>query len=101
LAGPVRLQWPAGKWSDRQGRKKPILIGLSIYALAVLFLSQGESMGSLLLALAVAGAGMGIYSPSVRVAMADLTSEKVRGASMGIFFTTPMFGFFLGPNLGE
>ena len=31
--------------------------------------------------------------------MADLTSEKVRGASMGVFFTTRMFGFFLGPNL--
>jgi MFS family permease len=33
------------------------------------------------------------------VAIADLSSEKVRGASMGFFFTTRMFGFFLGPNI--
>jgi DHA1 family multidrug resistance protein-like MFS transporter len=96
----IFLQLPVGKWSDRQGRKKPILVGLSIYTLAVLLLSQGGSLVSLLLSLAIAGAGLGIYSPSVRVAIADLTSEKARGASLGIFFTTRMLGFFLGPNLG-
>ncbi len=95
----IFLQRPVGKWSDRQGRKKPILVGMSIYTLAVLLLSQGGNLVYLLLVLAIAGAGLGIYSPSVRVAIADLTSEKVRGASLGVFFTTRMFGFFLGPNL--
>ncbi len=96
----IFLQWPAGKWSDRQGRKKPIILGISIYALAVLLLSQGGSIVFLLLVLAAAGAGLGIYSPAVRAGIADLVSEKVRGASLGVFFTTRMFGFFLGPNLG-
>ena len=95
----ILLQRPVGKWSDRQGRKKPILVGMSIYTVAVLLLSQGGSLLHLILVLAVAGAGLGIYSPSVRVAIADLSSEKVRGASMGFFFTTRMFGFFLGPNI--
>jgi MFS family permease len=49
--------------------------------------------------LAIAGAGLGIYSPSVRVAIADLSSKEVRGASLGFFFTTRMIGFFLGPNV--
>jgi len=53
----------------------------------------------LLLILAIAGAGLGIYSPSVRVAIADLTSERVRSASLRVFFSTPMFGLFLGPSL--
>ncbi|HSR12936.1 MAG TPA: MFS transporter [Thermodesulfobacteriota bacterium] len=96
----ILLQWPVGRWSDRNGRKKPILVGMSIYTLAVLLLSQAGSMISFLAMLALAGAGLGIYSPSVRVAVADLTSEKARGASLGVFFTTRMFGFFLGPNLG-
>jgi MFS family permease len=96
----ICLQWPMGKWSDRHGRKMPILVGMSIYASAVFLLSLGGSLLYFLLVLAVAGAGLGIYSPSVRVAVADLTSEKVRGASMGVFFTTRMLGFFLGPNLG-
>jgi len=96
----IFLQWPMGRWSDRHGRKMPILIGMSIYALAVFLLSLGGSLLYLLLVLAIAGAGLGIYSPSVRVAVADLTSEKVRGASMGVFFTTRMLGFFLGPNVG-
>ena len=95
----ILLQRPVGKWSDRQGRKKPILLGMSIYTVAVLLLSQAGSLSHLILVLAIAGAGLGIYSPSVRVAIADLSSEKVRGASMGFFFTTRMFGFFLGPNI--
>jgi MFS family permease len=95
----ILLQWPVGKWSDRQGRKKPIILGMSIYTVSVLILSQGGNLFHLLLVLAIAGAGLGVYSPSVRVAVADLTSEKRRGAGFGVFITTRMFGFFLGPNL--
>ena len=95
----IMLQKPVGKWSDRQGRKKPILLGMSVYTVAVLLLSRGGSQLYLTLVLAIAGAGLGIYSPSVRVAIADLSSEKILGASMGFFFTTRMFGFFLGPNI--
>jgi MFS family permease len=94
----ILLQGPVGKWSDRQGRKKPILLGMSIYTLAVILLSQGGTLLHLMVVLAIAGAGLGIYSPSVRVAIADLSSEEVRGASLGFFFTTRMIGFFLGPH---
>jgi MFS family permease len=72
---------------------------MTIYTLAVLLLSQGGTFPYLMAVLAIAGAGLGIYSPTVRVAVADLSSEEVRGASLGIFFTTRMFGFFLGPNV--
>jgi len=95
----ILLQWPVGKWSDRQGRKKPILLGLGIYTLSVLFLSREGGLSYMMMVLAVAGAGLGIYSPSIRVAVADLSAEKVRGASLGVFFTTRMLGFFLGPNI--
>jgi MFS family permease len=95
----IFLQRPAGKWSDRRGRKKPILVGMSIYALAMAFLAWGGGLFYLMAALGIAGAGLGIYAASVRVAMADLSSDEVRGANMGFFFTTRMFGFFLGPNL--
>lgn len=95
----ILLQGPVGRWSDRQGRKKPILLGLSIYTLAVLLLSQGGTLLFFIVVLAIAGAGLGIYAPSVRVAIADLSLEEVRGASMGFFFTTRMIGFFLGPNV--
>jgi len=95
----IILQRPVGRWSDRQGRKKPILWGIIIYTVAVILLSLGGSLLYLLLVLALAGAGLGIYSPSARVAIADLSSAEVRGANMGIFFTTRMVGFFLGPNV--
>jgi MFS family permease len=72
---------------------------MTIYTLAVLLLSQGGTLSYLMVVLAIAGAGLGIYSPSVRVAVADLSSDEVRGASLGIFFTTRMFGYFLGPNV--
>ena len=95
----ILLQHPVGRWSDRQGRKKPILLGLGIYTLAVLLLSREGGLFYMMGVLAVAGAGLGIYSPSIRVAIADLTAEKLRGASLGFFFTTRMIGFFLGPNI--
>ena len=95
----ILLQHPVGRWSDRQGRKKPILLGLGIYTLAVLLLSREGGLFYMMGVLAVAGAGLGIYSPSIRVAIADLTAEKLRGASLGFFFTTRMVGFFLGPNI--
>jgi MFS family permease len=95
----ILLQRPVGRWSDQQGRKKPILLGLSIYTLAVLLLSREGGLFYMMMILAVAGAGLGIYSPSIRVAIADLSAEKSRGASLGFFFTTRMFGFFLGPNI--
>jgi multidrug resistance protein len=95
----ILLQRPVGRWSDRQGRKKPILLGLGVYTLAVLLLSQEGGLFYMMVILAVAGAGLGIYSPSIRVAIADLSAEKVRGASLGFFFTTRMIGFFLGPNI--
>lgn len=94
----IVVQSPVGKWSDRQGRKKPILLGLSIYMLAVFILSQGGTLFHLILVLTIAGAGLGIYSPSIRAAIADLSSDEKRGANMGFFFTTRMIGFFLGPN---
>src|SRR3972149_472247 len=43
--------------------------------------------------------GLGIYSPTVRVAIADLSSEEIRGTSLGFFFTTRMISFFLSPNI--
>jgi MFS family permease len=95
----ILLQRPVGKWSDLQGRKNPILLGITIYTLAVFLLSQGGTLSYFLIVLAIAGAGLGIYSPSVRVGIADLSSEELRGANMGFFFTTRMFGFFLGPNI--
>ena len=95
----ILLQRPVGKWSDRQGRKKPIILGMSIYTLAVLLLSQGGTLFYLMVVLAIAGAGLGIYSPSVRVAVADLSSGRSSGSRAGFFFTTRMFGFFLGPNV--
>lgn len=95
----IFLQRPVGKWSDREGRKKPILLGMVIYTVAVILLYFGGSLFYLLLILALAGAGLGIYSPSARVAIADLSSAQVRGANMGIFFTTRMGGFFWGPNV--
>lgn len=95
----ISLQSPVGKWSDRRGRKKPIILGTSIYALAMLLLHIGGGISYIMVIMAIAGAGLGIYSPTVRVAIADLSSDEVRGANMGFFFTTRMIGFFLGPNL--
>ena len=93
------LLGPAGRWSDRHGRKKPILFGLCIYALSAILISRGGGFVQMMMVLAMAGFGLGIYSPCVRVAVADLSAREIRGASMGLFFTSRTMGIFMGPNI--
>ncbi|WP_020673668.1 MFS transporter [Amycolatopsis nigrescens] len=61
-AGILLTSVPAGRWSDRSGKRKPYVIVSSVaVAAAMVVLGVGESWTSALVAAGLLGAGYGVY----------------------------------------
>ena len=100
------LQLPFGMWSDKVGRKKVILIGLSLFIAGNIIAAFADSIHWMIVARFLQGTGA--ISSTVFALIADLTRIEVRtranaalGASIGIAFafafgTAPFFGEWLG-----
>jgi MFS family permease len=85
------LQIPYGLASDRFGRKRVIVLGLTVFALGSLVAAWAPNLHWLLAGRAVQGAGA--ISAAVTALLADLTRDEVRtkamalvGASIGLMF---------------
>lgn len=85
------LQIPFGRWSDRLGRKRVIVLGLALFAAGSLLGAVAQSLAVLTLARSLQGAGA--VSAAVTALLADLTRPEVRtramafiGISIGLSF---------------
>jgi DHA2 family metal-tetracycline-proton antiporter-like MFS transporter/DHA2 family florfenicol/chloramphenicol resistance protein-like MFS transporter len=93
LVSPV-----AGRLSDHAGVRTPIVVGVVVMALALLFISTFAGASPLLIAVGVAGMGAGfafVQSPTNNAAANALPDEAV-GGGMGLFAGA----FFLGGGTG-
>ena len=100
-----------GKLSDRIGRKKVLLIGLSGYVLSNVFFLYSASLGligtftgfSLLMILLISrviNSAIGAASrPASGAYVADVTTEEERSSGMGKFGAANNLGTILGPVL--
>jgi MFS transporter, DHA2 family, metal-tetracycline-proton antiporter len=87
-----------GRLSDRVGVRLPIVTGIVIMALSVLFLSTFAGASPVLISAGILGVGVGfasIQSPANNAAASALPDEEV-GGGMGIFAGA----FFLGAGTG-
>ena len=87
-----------GRLSDRVGVKAPIVAGLAIMALSILFMSTFAGASPVLIAAGILGMGVGfafVQSPANNAAAGALPDEEV-GGGMGIFAGA----FFLGAGTG-
>ena len=90
----------AGRISDRIGRKKPIISGLIIEAVALLGLSAGSSPTPVLFLLsALGGIGVGLYYPILPSIAVDITSDEQKSYVIGFFRAFKDLGYFTGPML--
>ena len=88
-----------GRLSDRVGVTLPILLGLTMMALSVLFVSTfGAGAAPLLISLGMLGVGVGfaLANPPTTNAVANALPRSEVGAGMGIFQGL----FFLGGGAG-
>ena len=104
------LQIPAGKLSDKFGRKQFIVAGLLLYAVASALFpifspsdasrTHTSSLCGLILARALQGAGAGLFFPSITAFLTERTSEAERGEAFSIYNIGLGAGLALGPLAG-
>lgn len=85
-----------GRWSDRSGRRAPVLAGSAIAAVTGVALGFCTSVAALAVVSLVAGAGTGLMTPSVTAAAADVIAAGGRDVHGG----TAVAGFQMVGDAG-
>jgi len=98
---PAALIWSflpsrMGRIADRLGRKRPMIAGLLVGALASALIPHLRSVILLAVLWAVESLGYTASVPAERAFVADIAGEDMRGTSYGLY----TFAYFLGGVLG-
>ncbi|MCQ2079304.1 MAG: MFS transporter [archaeon] len=90
----------SGKLSDLYGRKKLLIIGLTLFGLASLAAGVAPNMWVVIIARAIQGAGGGILIPVATAAVSDLYAPEERGKIQGALGALFGIGMGAGPLIG-
>jgi DHA1 family tetracycline resistance protein-like MFS transporter len=88
-----------GRWSDRIGRRKVLLVSLCCSVAAYLWLAFAPALWMLFAARLLAGAGAGNIA-AAQAYIADVTPPEKRARGMGLIGAAFGLGFTLGPAIG-
>jgi multidrug resistance protein len=91
--------FPAGRLSDRFGRKTVITPGCIIAAASLVMLAQSYSYQFLLITCLIMGLGIGISGPTPSAYVADIIPRESYGTAMGVYRAISDLGFATGPAL--
>ncbi|MCE2712673.1 MAG: MFS transporter [Cryomorphaceae bacterium] len=82
--------------SDRIGRRKALLIGMSILAISMVLIAFAKDVQSYILASVVFGLATGMSSPTLFAWTADLSHKERRGVGAGTMFIALELGIMAG-----
>jgi DHA1 family multidrug resistance protein-like MFS transporter len=105
IAGPLiantLVQVPAGRLTDRLGRRPMLLGARAVYGVLAfaLFADQGP-LWLLAVLRTLQGASSGAYVPALRAAMVDLSGPEKRAERFAQLQAVEMVGLLVGPLLG-
>ncbi|GAA3584706.1 MFS transporter [Klugiella xanthotipulae] len=89
---------PAGRLSDRYGRRPFICAGFGVAGLATVFLGMAPELWVCLALSALAGVGTGVATPSQQAVIADVIGSRARGGQvLSTFQMVSDLGAVLGP----
>lgn len=92
-------QFVTGHWSDRVGRKKPIVWGMWLCGAGVALVLMGEGELWWSFAAAVMGFGMALLYPTLSAAVSDIAHPNWRGSAIGIYRFWRDLGYGIGALL--
>ncbi len=99
----------SGRWSDRVGRRRPIIIGMSIAALTGSLLGLSPDAWVLVALSLISGLGTGMFGPAQQATIADTVGpERSAGRAMAAFqmaadlpaIAAPLIAGYLSDHLG-
>ncbi|MGG3892198.1 MFS transporter [Metabacillus fastidiosus] len=90
----------AGRWVDRYGRKKIIIIGLFLFGVSELIFGLGTNVSVLYISRILGGISAAFIMPGVTAYVADITSVQERSKAMGYVSAAISTGFIIGPGIG-
>ncbi|OBA86283.1 MFS transporter permease [Mycobacteriaceae bacterium 1482268.1] len=95
--GNISVVIPSGYLSDRLGRRKLLLVGLTVSAASTVLVGLTTSLPVFLAAAYVTGAATGIFVAPQQAAVADIVGNKARGGTaVATFQMMADFGSIVG-----
>lgn len=91
---------PMGRWADTLGRARVLRLGLGVFVLASLLASVAPSLGVLIAARAVQGAGAAAMLSLPVALVRETVAKDHMGRAMGMIGSSMATGMALGPALG-
>ncbi len=97
----ILLQPLLGRYADRVGRRRILLLGPLLYAASILAFTLADSIPLLVLFRVLSGIGEGAMYMAPATVINDLAPESRRGEAVSLFSLSVWGGLAAGPPLGE
>jgi MFS family permease len=88
--------YPAGRWSDKRGRKPVLLSGLLLLAAAMVVLATVETLPAYVLAMALFGVGSGLLDVAPAAVVGDVVGGR-SGTTVAAYQMAGDVGSVIGP----
>ncbi|WP_415042345.1 MFS transporter [Gordonia sp. (in: high G+C Gram-positive bacteria)] len=96
-AGDVLVMIPAGRLSDRFGRRPFLILGMVVLGASTAALALTDSVGAALAVTAVAGMGTGLVAPVIQATVADVLYGGRGGTALSTYQMSQDGGTIAGP----
>jgi len=96
----IFIELPGGIISDRIGRRRLLLLGISLTVVGPALCSQASNIYVLILGRAIWGLGTSFYFMNNTALIIDLFPQSIRGRALGSFQGVEFIGSFIGAPVG-
>jgi MFS family permease len=98
----IILQYPVGKWSDKIGRYKPLIIGSLIVGFMLSVMGYLGSFGlfTVIIGFIILGIGNGFTGPTAMALVGDTVEADDNATAMGFFNLLGNVGIAISPLVG-
>ena len=101
FAASVLTQYPAGRLSDRIGRRSIVVAGLTVFAIGSVGFALAAGPGFAILFRSLQGIGAGAVTVAAAATVGSTVAAQDRGGAFGALYGSQMLALAVGPLLGS